>query len=117
MSKGEARELRRALASTERGRGKRVPEELKKRVVAYVRERRAEGAGYRDVAQELGLSSETARRWCATAAGGRPKRSRRSMVPVEVAAEQPRGVLVSPSGYRVEGLDLGELAALLRALS
>jgi len=42
-------------------------------------------------------------------------------VPVAVATAVPAGpgaalVIVSPGGYRVEGLDLGTATALLRAL-
>ena len=44
--------------------------------------------------------------------------SRAALVPVTVVDEPSAGgaTLVSPSGYRVEGLELRDLAALLRAL-
>jgi hypothetical protein len=116
MSKSEAVELKRVLRQVERGRGKRVASEVKQRVARYGRARREAGAGYREIARELGLSVETARRWCSTAeaSGSRPSRGR--MVRVEVVPERGRAAVVSPSGYRVEGLTLEEVAALLRAL-
>ncbi len=118
MARSEAAVLRRVLAGLERGRGKRVPAALKQRVARYARARHAAGVGYRELGEQLGLSPETTRRWCAAADRGRKRASaKRGLVAVELVPGHGRAVLVSPGGYRVEGLDLQQLATLLRALS
>ena len=108
--------LRRALSAAVaglRGGERRYPTELKSRVAAYARRRLAEGAKLAPVAVELGLPRLTLARWVATPANAfRP-----------VAVKSPRFMgtqllaLVSPRGFRVEGLDLGEVTTLLRALA
>ena len=66
-----------------------------------------------EIASKLGLAPGTVLKWSAGA------KSARALVPVEVVDER-RGErtisVVSPSGFRVEGLSLLEAAALLRAL-
>ena len=108
----ESQRLRDALSRVGRGRGKRVPGELRERVTAYARKRRQGGASLAQLAQETGLSQETLRRWCSEAAGT-------ALVPVHVVADAASRpvVVVSPSGYRLEGLELDEAVAVLRALS
>jgi hypothetical protein len=66
-----------------------------------------------DIASELGLARGTVMKWSAEA------RATRALVPVEVIAEPSSGrtvSVVSPSGFRIEGLSLLEAAALLRAV-
>ncbi len=74
----------------------------------------AEGATPTAIASALGLHPQTIRTWIADAAPVT------ALVPVEVVAEAPRPIaalrVVSPAGYRVEGLTLDEVAALLRVL-
>jgi hypothetical protein len=87
---------------------------LKQRAAAWIIKRRAEGAFVSDIASELGLAPGTVLKWSAQS------KSARSLVPVEVVDERitARTVsVVSPSGFRVEGLSLLEAAALLRALA
>lgn len=97
----------------------RCPEELRARVVAYVEVRRGEGASFRKIGRELGISSTAVRRWLRREPGG----GRGELVPVRVAggAHAPGwsvgGVtVVSPRGWRVEGLDLEGVVALLEVL-
>lgn len=115
----EAVLLKRELSRGERGRGKRYPAELRGRVVAWAQRRRQAGAGWVDIAEELGLGLDTVRRWCI------PKKpvvvTGRSLLPVRVVegpAEHTHAqlILVSPNGFRVEGLTLTEVASLLKAL-
>lgn len=118
MSKNADR-IRRMLSDHERGRGRRYPEATRRAVVAYAIRRREEGASWAAIANELGLWFETVRRWCEArdlAAG-----SASEIVPVEVVDEARLGdggevVIVSPSGYRLEGLDARTAVAALRAL-
>lgn len=112
MSKRLAR-VRAMVASHEAGRGRRYPTAVQDEVVRYARERRSEGASWSVIADEVGVWFETLRRWC-TAEAPPP-----TMVEVEVVDDRPPPssvVIVSPSGYRLEGLDAASAVAALRAL-
>ena len=97
------------------GVGKRYPSELRALAVAVAEDRREEPLAR--LAAELGISTVSLQRWLEP---GEPVRFR----PVEVEpgyAEVPgtpaRGVaLITPRGYRVEGLEAAELVSLLRVL-
>jgi hypothetical protein len=107
----EASRLRSALARVEKGRGKRYPAELQARVVVWATGRRAAGASWQQIKRELGQKFDTVRRWCQS-----PSPSP-LLLPVRVVTKEhaSRSVsIVSPSGFRVEGLTLSEAAALLR---
>ena len=107
-----------------RGRGARIPEDLREEIGAYARERVAEGGRIREIASEVGVSRESVRRWMSL-----PRRRRARLesgddhtaaevVPVSVVcAETPDTlVVVTTDGHRVEGLNVTGAAALLRAL-
>jgi hypothetical protein len=97
-----------------------VPRGLRARLVSYAQARRRAGAGWGRIARELGVSGSTLQRWCATPA-------RPALRPVRVAGVAARGraperserglVVVTAAGHRVEGLGVGEVASLLRALA
>jgi transposase-like protein len=98
------------------GRGVRYPRELREEAVACARESLRSGKRVEAVAADLGVSGVTLARWLERSPGVRR---------VEVVAETTAGairppakslVLVTPQGYRVEGLDLGMVAVLLEAL-
>lgn len=98
--------------------------ELKRAAVAFVDEGVAVGMWPGHAAQLVGSSASTVEKWRAalTDADIQPA----GLLPVEVVddpirpmpppslASQP--VLISPGGWRVEGLTLAELLALLRTL-
>lgn len=114
MSKERTR-VQRELAACERGRGKRYPAGVKAEVVRYARGRRGDGASWASVGDELGLSCETLRRWCVADEGDREG----TLARVEVVADRIAGgavAIVSPSGYRLEGLDAASAVAALKAL-
>lgn len=114
MDDNEARALRGALLRIERGRGKRVPAVLRARATAWIRRQRSGGASVREIADALSLSYETVRRWAEL---GWPIQT--ALVPVTVEPEADSGdglVLISPTGYRVERLTAGQVAAILRGL-
>jgi transposase len=93
-----------------------VPSEVKARVRLYALGRREQGATLSQIGDELGLSVRNVQRWSATGGGARRGRA---IVPVavEVIAERRATVsVVSPSGYRLEGVGLDEAVQLLRAL-
>jgi hypothetical protein len=91
-------------------------------VLAYVDAARGEGQAWWGIAEALGLSESALRRWRADDDGHEGV----APLPVEVIADEATVVaawptrsiggvmtLVSPSGYRVEGLGVEQLAALL----
>ena len=114
----ELRSLRQALLRRESGPGKRYAPELRARVLAWVRERRQEGATLMEISSELSLPEETVRRFAtlAEAAAQQPG----ALLPVEVIADPTEHVervrVLGPSGYFVDGLSLPQAAALLRML-
>jgi transposase len=113
MAQREATILRRELGKVTGRRGPCFPAELKQRVSRWLESQRAAGAMVADLALELGLSTGTVLKWSAGA-----KRSR-ALVPVEIVPSvraECSVSIVSPSGFRVEGLLLVETAELLRAL-
>jgi transposase-like protein len=114
MSDHELRDLRRELAARERGQGKRYSAALRARISGWARRELERGGSLRAIAEALGLHRETLRSWLADVPA-----SEAALVPVEVTAEKASArsfVVVSPSGFRVEGLALDEVAALLARL-
>ena len=107
----DARPLARAVQALPGSRRRRFPRELRARLIAYVRARHAEHVAMRTIAEELGISYESVRRWAHAAPS--PIRAV-EIAPAVVSATTP--VLVAPSGHRVEGLGRDDLIAVLRAL-
>jgi len=107
---------RRVHALGSRHRGARIPPALRAAIAAYACDERATGASCRAIAERLGVSSESIRRWVGTGAARDGMAG--GLVPVHVVAEAVRSLTVwSPTGYRVEGLSVEETAALLRRLA
>jgi transposase len=104
------------------------PETLRAFAVRYAEHTLATGGTVTDAAQKLGVSGPTLYEWRKGRAAGRPKmklhEERAALVPVRVSA-RPAGVgaagphsvaLVSPGGWRVEGLSVESAAQLLGKL-
>ena len=98
------------------GRGARYPEDLRQEAVVLARSGMLAGQSLGSVASELGLGCATLTRWLE----GAPREGLR---PVTVQWEPEPSplppstlVLVSPSGWRIEGLCREDLADLLRVL-
>lgn len=94
------------------GVGRRYPAPLRALAVAVAQERRDEPLAR--VAADLGVSAVSLQRWCDQ---GEPACFR----PVEVDPEPSRVpatglVLITPRGYRVEGLEAEALVSFLRVL-
>ena len=91
---------------------------LRKEIVNYARHEVAGGASVRATAQRLGVSDTTLTRWLE--AGKQASQFRPVQIVVEPEPPEQEAskvpVLVSPGGYRVEGLDVEQLAALLLRL-
>ena len=86
----------------------RLPADLRAEAAAAAFAARAQGRSAQAIAELLGVSAQSIFRWTETTA----------MVPVRVRAEPAVApALISPGGWRVEGLDLASLGALLRVLA
>ena len=88
--------------------------ELRDAVTTYVRREREKGATFEAVAASIGLSMNTLAR---AARDGGARSAGPALVPVRMKIEEAgrRGpMVVTPSGYRVEGLSVSQAAELLR---
>jgi transposase-like protein len=86
---------------------------LRRRAVTIARKRRDAGVAVAAVARELGVRPQALRLWVQTPARPRLRRVTTATSPV-AAVDRP--VLITPQGFRVEGLGAAGLVALLRAL-
>jgi transposase-like protein len=110
--KDEAVSLRRELDRIGTRRGRCVSAELKLRASAWIVRERGAGRAVSELAHELGIASGTVLRWSS-------ETGTRALVPVRVVpdvAEARTVAVVSPSGFRIEGVTLSEAARLLREL-
>lgn len=91
---------------------RRYSRELREEAVAYVARRKREGASVERIASELGVSSVSLSRW------SRAMGNTKSLVPVEIIAneEGSRLSLLTPRGYRVEGLSEASAVRLVERL-
>ena len=107
-------ELREAIAVGRAGQPHwRCPLPLRAKIVEYSRNRHASGSSIALIAQDLGLSEACLRRWMTVAAGSGDFRP----VRVEDPSPSARGLcLVTPGGYRIEGLTAGNVVDILRSL-
>lgn len=97
------------------GRRRRYSRSLQAEAVAYLRKRLKSGASTEAVASELGVSGWSLIRW-------RRAEGSSSLRPVEVVPDDAETgtnsavTLVTPEGYRVEGLDRRDIGPLLETL-
>ena len=101
---------------------RQYPEELRKKILDWVARSRDAGSNERECADILDISRQrfiTWRSW--RQPGVRQPRATKALVAVEVRpdATAPLGPLafVTPGGFRVEGLTIGEAMSMLRAFS
>ncbi|MCB9758376.1 MAG: hypothetical protein H6739_00915 [Alphaproteobacteria bacterium] len=124
-----AESLRALLAETRGRRG--FPPEVRALATAWMRTEHEAGADWKALGAALGISRTSARNWVRGEAPRRRTKKRRKggrtrpveapggFLPVAVEPEAPAraaATLITPGGYRVEGLTVDELAALLRVL-
>lgn len=107
--------LREALAGLERrGRGRPYPKPLLEQVVAHALARRKAGATLLQIGDELGISWRTVSRWLIDR---RERRDAAGFRPVQVVAPMRTLTVRAPHGVVIEGLDVDDVAELLRKLS
>lgn len=119
--KDEVRDLRSELERIESRHGPCVPTELRHRVAKWLREQRAEGRTGAELAAELGIAAGTVFRWSSEReVVHREGGAGTAIVPVNVvpdAATTARVAIVSPSGFRMEGITLEDAVRALRELA
>ncbi len=97
-------EVQRAVAALgERGRTERVPEPVRGKVVEYARAQRASGKSWKTIAREVGLSASALQRW-----SQEPPQLTQVKIVADREPDAPKVSLISPRGYRIEGLTLLE---------
>ena len=111
----DARTVRQLVARLDRpAKTTPIPAGVRQRVLAVAQRAAAAGWSQQAVAQAVGVSIGSLHNWTV------PRPDAPTMVPVRVAPPGAAGpaplAVVSPAGYRVEGLDVATAAALLRTL-
>ncbi len=106
------REVQRAVAALgQRGRTQRVPEAVRGKVVDYTRAQRACGKSWQTIAREVGLSASGLQRWLQEA----PQLTQVNIVP-DREPDASKVSLISPRGYRIEGVTLVEALRAIERL-
>lgn len=134
MRDHELHELRRELAKVPRGHGIYYPDSLRGRVRDWAFRRKEEGATWPAIAAEIGVAHSTLRLWIGVELRRRRalEKPTAALVPVEIVGAAPDVSaaisaafasqrttslsVVSPGGYRVEGLTLDEAIVALQRL-
>ncbi|PYQ09656.1 MAG: hypothetical protein DMH00_12570 [Acidobacteria bacterium] len=100
-----------------RSRATRYAGLVRRRAVRLARSESARGVAVAATARVLGLRPRTLRLWMGSQQRTRLRRVEVTGGPVTAPADREISpTLVTPQGYRVEGLDLGALVRLLREL-
>jgi hypothetical protein len=113
--------LVRAVARVRRQKARRWPQSVRRAVVKHAVHGRADRRTWADIANELGMNEETLRRWARPAVS---MVAMTALAPVEVVdVSAPAAVpiltltLTTPAGYRIDGLDVAGVSALLQVLT
>jgi transposase-like protein len=95
-----------------RGLARRYSRQLRLDAVAYLKRKKRDGMSVERVASELGVSNWSLSRW------SQESERRGEVVPVEVTAseESAKLSLVTPKGYRIEGLSEERVLRLVERL-
>ncbi len=118
----KARSFRKAVESHQRqraGKAIRYGDELRRGAVEFARLARAEGVSLLQCSRLLGVGYKSLHRWMQTTKPGVTATSLRPVelaIGAEVTGDADRLVLVTPGGFRIEGLARPDLAALVQLL-
>jgi transposase-like protein len=93
----------------------RYSQRLRKLACGYTDGRIRQGEAIAVIAQQLGVAEQTLRNWLKRA-GSDFLKVRLTESAAKEQSEKSRLVLISPTGYRVEGLDVRGMSELLRVL-
>jgi transposase-like protein len=115
----EARRFRQAAArhiGNRTGTAIRYTRALRRQAVSFTERRRQSGVPVAAIARELGLRPSALRLWLKEPQA-KPRLRRVALEGAPVSPVTAAPTLVTPHGFRVEGLDVGSLTALLRGLA
>lgn len=111
----EGRLIRSEVAKLRPDKRRRYPEELRARILDWVTRAMTSGVLEADCAKVIGVKKWRFTTWRRTPT---VRSESLALVPLEIPAIATTPVaIVSPSGYRVEGLGLAEIVRLLRELA
>jgi hypothetical protein len=112
-----ARRAQRAIRSMgRRGLRERIPDPVRRQVLAYVDEARRAGEPWPAIAATVGLSRSALQRWRRRSSPSPSALRRVRVVPPAAAPAARELAVVTATGHRVEGLSLAEALAVVRAL-
>jgi len=97
----------------------RYPQPLRQLGCEYARDRIKRGESLAFIAEQLGIAEQTLRNWLEKSSSDFLRvqvRESTQNEPQNEQSETEKLILISPSGYRVEGLDLASVSQLLRVL-
>jgi hypothetical protein len=114
----EVKKLRAEVAVLRRGRGRKYPSDLRRRILDWVDREVASGTSESECGEALGVPMHRFELWRERDREREVEKVPAEFVPVEVSAAAMTGLLVlsTPAGYRVEGLTVAEAIAVLKAL-
>jgi hypothetical protein len=103
------------------GRRRRYAPALRERILQYLALEVATGRSREELAEAAGVPLKTTDRWRRLAGGATGDRGVNGLVAVTIKAgarrdDERRLVVVTPAGFRVEGLDVSGAVSVLRAL-
>ncbi len=107
-------ELREAITRSRVGQSRwRCPSPLRAEVIEYSKARQHEGVAVIRIARELGVSGSGLARWLQVGSGKLQRVRIQPPAPVTATALL---TLVTPGGYRLEGLSIASAADVIRRL-
>lgn len=115
----EAREFRQAAArhiGKRTGTAIRYTAALRQSALAFTERRRRSGVTVAAIARELGLRPRLLRLWLREP-NANPRLRRVTIENASTLPATPVPMLVTPQGFRIEGLDVAGLVTLLRGLA
>ena len=115
----EGKQIRNEAAKLRHDRRRRYPAGLKERILDWVERAMATGMRRFECGQVLGIKSWRLKTWQQGDAGMELEAETLALVPIETpsVALTAGPTVVTPSGYRVEGLAIEQIATLLRELA
>lgn len=112
----EAKQIRSEVLKLRPDKRRRYPGELRRRILDWVGRATAAGMMVHECSKAIGVKTWRFTLW-RRAEQRSPRDESLALVPVETPPVAMSGItLVAPSGYRVEGLGVEQVAALLREL-
>lgn len=119
MTKATIEDIRTALVRSNEGVGRPYPARLRRAVLALAEQQKRAGVSLGSFAAEVGVSATTLRKWKRDAKGGGGAATSAFCEVEIVAARTPASALVvyGPSGLRIEGATIADVAELVRRLA